>query len=63
MPSIEVGAEPRGRGQGFAFADLVGRFAQKYCGTLREKLGVSLSTKRSHWHEAKGRSSFGQVTS
>ena len=48
--------EPRGRGQGFAFADLVNRFAQKYCGTLREKIGVSLSAGRSS-------SIFGQVTS
>src|ERR1700687_5253172 len=51
--------ESRGRGQGVAFADLVGRFAQKYCGALCEKLGVSLSTKQSHWRAAEGTFDFG----
>jgi aspartate kinase len=46
--------EPRGRGQGFAFADLVDRLPKNIAALCREKLGMSLSTKRSRWHEAEG---------
>ena len=36
----------RGRGQGVAFADLVGRFAQKYCGALSRH---AVSAKLTRW--------------